>query len=56
MKKDIAICGGYNCPIRSDCQRYQSGLNSNGIGYWTVALYKDGECPVFKQKKSINNK
>ena len=48
---DITLCGGYNCPIRSDCQKYLSGLKSGGIGYWTVALYKDGECPVFIKKE-----
>ena len=56
MNKKMALCGGYNCPIRSDCQRYMLGLKSDGIGYWVVTLYKNGKCPVFMQKESINNK
>lgn len=48
MKNDEAMCGGHACPLKENCQRYLSGLESGGIGYWTVAMYKDGKCEQFK--------
>lgn len=48
MKNDEAMCGGHACPLKEKCQRYLSGLESGGFGYWTMAMYKDGKCEQFK--------
>ena len=52
MKNDEALCGGHACPLKENCQRYLSGLESGGFGYWTVAMYKDGVCEHFKSKNN----
>lgn len=47
---DVAMCGGHACHLKEKCKRYILGLQSEGWGYWTVAMYQNGNCKLFIPK------
>lgn len=52
MNRDFAACGGFHCPIKSQCRRFALGLElireNTGMGYWVMAMYD-------KEKKECRN-
>lgn len=56
MKREDAMCGGHACPLKEKCQHYLRYLESGGIGYWVVAMFKDDKCEEFQQVKDESTK